>query len=81
MEQTTKYDPTKNYKWDLDAKFTLDGQEFGFIFNMLLKKRKELMKELDMLNILQSKLQEAVDSGIATEITSEDMKRPMKPTE
>lgn len=80
MEQT-KYDPTKNYKWDMDTKFELDGQEFGFIFNMLLKKRKEIMKELDMINIMQSKLQAAVDAGIATEITAEDMKRPQKPTE
>ncbi len=74
----TKYDPTKNYKWDMDAKFTLDGQEFGMLFNMLLKKRRELLKELDMINLLQSKLQEAVDAGVATEITADDI--PKKPT-
>lgn len=68
--ETTKraFDPTKNYKWDLDTKFELDGQEFGFIYNLLLKEKRELLRKLDAINMLEMRLREAVEDGRATEL-------------
>jgi hypothetical protein len=66
-----KYDPAKTYRWETDTVFSLSGQEFGFIFNSLLTKRKELLRELDILNVLEAKLKDAVESGAAKEVVPE----------
>lgn len=68
MENQIIYDPTKSYKWEKDAEFSFTGLEYGFIFNSLMSKRKELLAQLDVLNILEAKLKKAVESGTAYEI-------------
>lgn len=68
MTDKPKFDPTKNYKWDIDTEFKLDGQEFGFVYNLLLKEKRELLRKLDAINMLEMKLREAVEEGRATEM-------------
>lgn len=65
------YDPTKTYKWEPNAEFTLNGQEYGFIYNSLLSKKRELLRDLDILNVLESKLRTAVENGSAHELVPE----------
>ena len=62
------YDPTKTYRWDASTEFTLSGQEFGFIYNSLLTKKRELLRDLDILNVMEAKLRAAVEAGDAKEL-------------
>lgn len=65
--QKVEYDPSKPYRWDAEESFPLNGREFGFFFNTLITKKMELLKELEMINILEAKLRQAVEEGKATE--------------
>jgi hypothetical protein len=33
--EAPKFDPNKKYTWDMNAKFVLDGGDFGMILNAL----------------------------------------------
>lgn len=61
------YDPGKPYTWKPEDTFTLQGGEFGLVFNTLVKKEGELLRDLEIINILKNKLKESVEAGIATE--------------
>lgn len=65
--ETTKYDPSKPYTWKPEDVFPLQGGEFGLLFNTLVRKEGELLRDLEMINILKNKLKESVEAGIATE--------------
>lgn len=64
------YDPTKPYTWQPEAEFTLQGAEFGLLFNTIVKKEMELLRDLELINIMKSKLKLAVEAGVAVEKTS-----------
>ena len=69
-EQKLSYEPSKSYKWEIDTPFVLTGAEYGLIYNNLLKKKVELLQSLEVLNTLEAKLREAVESGAATEVVA-----------
>lgn len=76
MDTTTEvakatYDPTKTYKWEEFTPFILSGKEYGFIYNTLLGKKTELLKQLEILNVLEAKLRASVEAGEATELVQE----------
>jgi hypothetical protein len=63
------FDPSKkDYTWDHDSQFTLTGIEFGATLNFLKKRKLELLKELEIINIFEKKLAESFESGIVREI-------------
>ncbi len=72
------YDPTKTYRWDVDTQFPLSGQEFGFMYNSLLAKKKELLRDLDILNVLESKLKAAVEAGQAREVDPAQLQKEVE---
>lgn len=71
-----KYDATKAYRWDSDYGFMLSGTEFGFIYNSLGKEKADLIKKLQMLDILEQKLRLAVEEGDAKEVEPEVEQMP-----
>lgn len=73
VDETSIYDATKNYKWNPEDTFVLSGQEYAFMFNTLMLKKTELLAQLEVLNVLESKLQKAVDEGVAVEISQEEL--------
>lgn len=69
--ETSKYDPSKAYRWNPEDTFTLTGQEFGFTYQVLNAKKMELLQQLEIIGILENKLKEAVESGVAVEHVEE----------
>ncbi len=66
LESTkVEYDPSKTYTWDPTVEFTLKGPEFGFMINALTDKKQELLKQLQIISLLEAKLKEAVENGDA----------------
>lgn len=65
--KTTQYDPTKSYIWQPEDEFNFTGGEFGFLFNSLLKEESEILRKLEMINLMKLKLKEAVERGVAIE--------------
>jgi hypothetical protein len=61
------YDAKKNYRWTPEDQFSFSGTEYGFMFNTLMSKKRELMAQLEMLTLMESKLKQAVEAGIAVE--------------
>lgn len=66
METTNKvvYDPKQAYKWEPDDEFVFTGQEFGYIYNSLMKDKAELLRKLEVLKVLEAKLIHYVETGI-----------------
>lgn len=67
METKPIYDPSKAYSWTPEDTFTLQGGEFGLLFNTLVRKEGELLRDLEIINILKLKLKESVEAGEASE--------------
>lgn len=64
-KESAEYIPGTNYVWDAASLFTMNGLEFGYMYNVLQIKKTELIRDLEMINIFESKLKEAVKSGVA----------------
>lgn len=80
----SKYDPRKQYKWERDTKFEMDGNEFGLILNTfrtILKSREaqEILLINEANNVIENVLGKAVDSGVVNEAPSESV-APSPPT-
>lgn len=78
--ETPQFDPLKSYKWSKDTTFNFTGPEFVRL-QMLLRdvvfgnvSFQSMLKTQEAFNIVQSKLKEAVEAGVATEATEEDFK-------
>lgn len=67
MENQVIYDPAKSYTWTPEDTFVFKGGEFGFLFNSLIKEEAELLRKLELINVMKSKLKEAVEAGVAKE--------------
>lgn len=67
INNTTKFDPTKNYEWKPEDIFVLSGQEFAFLYNFLTAEKQKLMGQLEVMKILEEKLIKAVEDGVAKE--------------
>lgn len=74
MEQELKkptFSPEKKYEWKPEDTFSLTGQEFAYLYNTLAAEENELVMKLERLNLLKKKLVEAVESGVAKEVTED----------
>lgn len=67
-EATPTFSPEKRYRWTPEDQFTLTGVEFAMILNQVLERKQKLLQELEVTNLLEQKLKEAVESGVATEM-------------
>ena len=68
-----RFDSSKNYRWEKDAQFLMNGEEFGLILNTFrtLLSTPESQKVLMAKNAsdkLESVLEKAVMSGQAKEV-------------
>lgn len=78
-----KYDPNKQYSWEQESEFKLSGNEFGFLLNVtrtfLQRPESRLVLLMAEANeLIDKKLQEAVETGVAKEIVQEQV--PQSPT-
>jgi hypothetical protein len=69
-----QYNPKKLYRWSPEDVFPVKGTEFGILFNTLLKEKAELISKLELINMMETKLKEAVESGLAKEIPEEEIR-------
>ena len=73
----TKYSPGKEYKWELDDQFILNGNQFGLILNALRgflakPESQEIMLMMRAETELTDLLQKNVESGVVKEIVQND---------
>lgn len=73
INNTTKFDPSKNYEWKPEDTFMLSGQEFAFMYNFVTSEKAKLMAQLELMKILEQKLVKAVEDGVAKEVAKEQV--------
>jgi hypothetical protein len=67
QETKITYDPSKPYKWEPTDEFKLSGTEFAFTYNVLMVEKQKLLRQLELINLFESKLRNAVETGVAKE--------------
>lgn len=77
----------KNYQWATDAQFTLTGNEFGLLYNIMkeVTGTNQFMDKLiearstsslaSLMDLMNNKLKENITSGVVKEMTEEDFKK------
>lgn len=76
-KSVAKLDPTKNYRWDKETKFTFSGEEFAFLYNNLNQfltgnlSPQSFFRLADVSAVLQLQLAKAVELGDAVEVMEE----------
>jgi hypothetical protein len=75
------YDPNKGYRWDPEAKFLIEGNEFGLIINAIKAKLASPEAQIIMMlqkahQAMENSLARAVQVGLAVEV--EDKKKSSK---
>jgi hypothetical protein len=73
-KQSPKFDPSKKYTWSQDAKFTIDGNDFGMLLNTLraitgTKEAQTILLAHDAGDVLEKTLADAVEAGIVVEVS------------
>lgn len=74
----------KRYSWEKDATFTVSGEEFNILYNNVsgflngLMTPKAILRIADCFAILQGKLDEAIEAGVAKEMKEEVEQMPLK---
>jgi hypothetical protein len=68
----SKFDPNKNYSWQVDSQFTLTGAEFGVILNALrailgTQEAQALFLAQEAHNKFEEAFARSVEAGIAVE--------------
>ena len=71
--QGLKFDPNKKYTWSPDAKFVLDGGDFGMLLNTLraivnTKEAQTILLAKQAGDVLEDTLAAAVETGVVIEI-------------
>jgi hypothetical protein len=71
--QGPKFDPNKKYTWGTDAKFVLDGGDFGMLLNTLraivnTKEAQTILLAKQAGDVLEDTLAAAVETGIVVEV-------------
>ena len=71
--QGPKFDPNKKYTWGPDAKFVLDGGDFGMLLNTLraivnTKEAQTILLAKQAGDVLEDTLAAAVETGVVIEI-------------
>ena len=74
-----KYDPSKQYKWEENKEFSLNGNQFGLVLNTLRNylakpESQEVIIMLKAEKEMTSLLAGAVEDGSVVEATPESMK-------
>mgnify|MGYP000685720307 CR=1 FL=1 len=70
----TEFDPSKQYRWNPDTEFKLDGGEFATLLNSLRAFLSTENSQIVLLadkaaKALENQLKEAVEDGRAVEVT------------
>ena len=73
QQQGPKFDPNKKYTWNTDAKFVLDGGDFGMLLNTLraivnTKEAQTILLAKQAGDVLEETLAAAVEAGVVVEI-------------
>lgn len=73
QQQAPKFDPNKKYTWGTDAKFVLDGGDFGMLLNTLravvnTKEAQTILLAKQAGDVLENTLALAVEAGVVVEV-------------
>lgn len=73
QQQGPKFDPNKKYTWNTDAKFVLDGADFGMILNAMratinTKEAQTILLAKQAGDALENVLVAAVEAGVVVEV-------------
>ena len=73
QQQGPKFDPNKKYTWGTDAKFVLDGGDFGMLLNTLraivnTKEAQTILLAKQAGDVLEDTLAAAVEAGVVVEL-------------
>ena len=73
QQQAPKFDPNKKYTWGTDAKFVLDGGDFGMLLNTLraivnTKEAQTILLAKQAGDVLEDTLSAAVEAGVVVEL-------------
>ena len=73
QSQSPKFDPNKKYTWNTDAKFVLDGGDFGMLLNALravinTKEAQTILLAKQAGDVLEETLAAGVETGIVVEL-------------
>jgi hypothetical protein len=68
-----KFDPNKKYTWNVDAKFVLDGGDFGMLLNAMravinTKEAQTILLAKQAGDVLEERLAAAVETGVVVEV-------------
>jgi hypothetical protein len=71
--QGPKFDPNKKYTWNMDAKFVLDGGDFGMLLNAMravinTKEAQTILLAKQAGDVLEETLAAGVESGLVVEV-------------
>ena len=71
--QGPKFDPNKKYTWNMDAKFVLDGGDFGMLLNAMravinTKEAQTILLAKQAGDVLEETLAAGVETGIVVEL-------------
>jgi hypothetical protein len=72
-QQGPKFDPNKKYTWDMNAKFVLDGGDFGMLLNAMravinTKEAQTILLAKQAGDVLEETLAAAVEAGVVVEL-------------
>jgi hypothetical protein len=73
QQQGPKFDPNKKYTWNMDAKFVLDGGDFGMLLNAMravinTKEAQTILLAKQAGDVLEETLSAGVESGLVVEV-------------
>jgi hypothetical protein len=71
--QAPKFDPNKKYTWNMDAKFVLEGGDFGMLLNAMravinTKEAQTILLAKQAGDVLEETLAAGVESGLVVEV-------------
>ena len=72
-QQGPKFDPNKKYTWNMDAKFVLNGRDFGMLLNAMravinTKEAQTILLAKEAGDVLEEALAAGVETGLVVEI-------------
>jgi hypothetical protein len=73
QQQGPKFDPNKKYTWNMDAKFVLDGGDFGMLLNAMravinIQEAQTILLAKQAGDVLEETLAAGVESGLVVEV-------------
>jgi hypothetical protein len=73
QQQGPKFDPNKKYTWNMDAKFVLDGGDFGMLLNAMravinTKEAQTILLAKQAGDALEDVLAAGVEAGLVVEL-------------